>query len=146
MPASLIAERAAPQGRDDAIRWVVVLVLVFAALMAALATRKVVSPIDSLITNRVCTAHGKAIGHSLIGYERSNRLALANRTSGSCTYAPAQGETENLVVPIPEANPGSLYSGVKVMTLLLQLGAASAAIRLLADPLLDRFVRPRPGS
>ncbi len=143
MPASLTAPRAAPESRDDAIRWVVVITLVLAALIAALITRKVVSPIDSLVTNRVCTSHGKAIGHTLVGYQRSNRLAIANRTAGTCTYAPAQGETEKLVVPIPETDPGSLYTAVKVMTLILQLGAASAAVRLLADPLLDRFVRSR---
>jgi hypothetical protein len=126
---------------DDAVKWVVILVLVFVALVAILITRRLVSPIDGLATQQVCNAHGDVISREPVSYERSNRIAVVGRSVGSCTFGPAEGATDDLVVPIPEANPSSTYRAVKVMTFVLQLGAASVAVRLLAEPLLDRFVR-----
>jgi uncharacterized membrane protein len=127
--------------RDDAIKWIVVAVLVFAALMAILVTRQLSRPLDNLVTKQVCSAYGEAVGRDVLSYERSNRMSLANRSNGSCLLAPAEGGGENLQVSIPDAHPGAIYEATKLMLFILQLGAASAAVRLLADPLLDRFVR-----
>lgn len=128
---------------DDAVKWVVVLVLVLAALMAVLVTRRVVAPVDGFMTQQVCKGYGKEIGRELVSYQRSNRMALANRTTGSCLFGPLADSPDQLTVAIPDAHPSRVYGAAKFMTFLLQLGAASAAVRLLADPLLDRFVRPR---
>ncbi len=132
------------QGRIDEgnIRWAVVGGLVVAGLLAMMAAGWVLRPIDGLLTKQVCADYGDQLGREVASYERSNRVALVGRTSGSCTYAapiadPAAGP---LTVSIPEADPSRLYGAVKVMLFVVKLGAASAAVRLLADPLFDRFV------
>jgi hypothetical protein len=131
---------------DDAVKWIVVLAVVLVALLSVLVTRKLVAPVDGFMTQQVCKSYGKEIGRELESYQRSNRLALANRTDGSCTYRPTTDSPDKLIVSIPDAHPTSVYGAAKFITFLLQLGAASAAVRLLADPLFDRFVRKRPRS
>lgn len=132
------------QGSADSgnTRWVVVGGLVVAGLLAMMVAGWVLAPVDGLLTKQVCARYGDQVGREVTSYERSNRLALIGRTSGSCTYAapvedPAAGP---LTVPIPETDPSQLYGAVKVMLFIVKLGAASAAVRLLADPLFDRFV------
>lgn len=136
----------AASGRGDTARWVVVGVLVFTGLFAMLATGWVLRPLDGLLTKQACAQYGDVVGREVMSYERSNRVALVGRRSGSCTYAapatdPAAGE---LTVAIPDTDPSRLYGAVKVMLFVVELGAASTAVRILADPLLDRFVRNRP--
>lgn len=48
---------------------------------------------------------------------------------------------EQVVVAIPEIETGSFYRGMKWLFLIVQLGVGSGVARLVADPLLDRFVR-----
>jgi hypothetical protein len=48
-----------------------------------------------------------------------------------------------LLLGLDEIDPGSLYRALKIMGVVLQLGAASLVVRLLGEPLLDRFVRSR---
>ncbi len=141
MPQPSTAAPPSVSNNEDAIKWVVVLMLVFVALLAMIAARRVVAPVDGLVTQLACKDHGKLIGRELMSYERSNHLAIAGRTDGSCRYGPVQGGSDNLEVSIPEIGPGGIYGATKVMGFVLQLGAASVAVRLLADPLLDRFVR-----
>ena len=52
-------------------------------------------------------------------------------------------EGDTLLMTLDEIEPGGLYRAGKIMGIVLQLGAASLAIRLIGDPLLDRFVRRR---
>ena len=132
------------QGRGDGgnIRWAVVGGLVVVGLLAFMMAGRVLAPLDSLLTKQVCADYGDQVGREVTSYERSNRVALIGRTSGSCTYAapvadPAAGP---LTVPIPETDPSQLYGAVKVMLFIVKLGAASGAVRLLAEPLFDRFV------
>lgn len=127
---------------DGNIRWAVVGGLVVAGLLAMMAAGRVLGPLDGLLTKQVCADYGDQLGREVTSYERSNRVALLGRTSGSCTYAapvtdPSAGP---LTVPIPETDPSRLYGAVKVMLFVVKLGAASATVRLLADPLFDRFV------
>ncbi len=123
-------------------RWVVVGGLVVAGVLAMAVAGWVLRPLDGLLTKQVCAEYGDQLGREVTSYERSNRVALLGRTSGNCTYAapitdPAAGP---LTVSIPETDPSRLYGAVKVMLFIVRLGAASAAVRLLADPLFDRFV------
>lgn len=123
-------------------RWVVVGGLVVVGLLAMIVAGRVLAPLDGLLTKQVCANYGDQLGREVSSYERSNRVALLGRTSGSCTYAapeadPAAGP---LTVPIPDADPSGLYGAAKVMLFVVKLGAASAAVRLLAEPLFDRFV------
>ncbi len=129
-------------GDNGNTRWAVVGGLVVAGLLAMMVAGWVLAPLDGLLTKQVCASYGDQLGRDVTSYERSKRVALIGRTSGSCTYAapaadPAAGP---LTVPIPETDPSQLYSAVKVMLFVVKLGAASAAVRLLADPLFDRFV------
>lgn len=59
------------------------------------------------------------------------------------TEAPAAA-IETLQVSLADIDTGTFYRGMKIAFIILQLGAASAAVRLIADPLLDRFVRTEP--
>jgi len=117
-------------------------VLVVAGLVAMSAAGRILAPLDSLLTKQVCDDYGDQLGREVASYERSNRVALIGRSSGSCTYAaPATDPAAApLTVPIGETDPSRLYGAVKVMLFVVKLGAASAAVRLLADPLFGRFV------
>ncbi|MCP4222824.1 MAG: hypothetical protein GY773_05730 [Actinomycetia bacterium] len=51
--------------------------------------------------------------------------------------------TLNVQVDLQDVDPGALYRTLKIMGIVLQLGAASLAVRVLGEPILDRFVRSR---
>ncbi len=51
--------------------------------------------------------------------------------------------TGEVQVDLQEIDPGGLYRALKAMGVVLQLGAASLAVRVLGEPILDRFVRSR---
>jgi hypothetical protein len=123
-------------------RWVVVGGLVVAGLLAMMVAGWVLAPLDGLLTKQVCADYGDQLGREVVSYERSNRVAVFGRTSGSCTYAAPEADPAAalLTVSIPETDPSRLYGAVKVMLFIVKLGAASAAVRLLADPLFGRFV------
>ncbi len=53
-------------------------------------------------------------------------------------------DDEPLMLALPDVETGGFYRGMKWVFVLAQLGVASSAARVVADPLLDRFVR-RPG-
>ncbi|MEZ5410492.1 MAG: hypothetical protein R2761_20870 [Acidimicrobiales bacterium] len=116
--------------------------LVAAGLLAMMMAGWVLGPLDTLLTKQVCADYGDQVGREVTSYERSNRIALVGRTSGSCTYAaPVEDPAAApLTVAIPDTDPSRLYGAVKVMLFVVKLGAASAAVRLLADPLFARFV------
>jgi len=123
-------------------KWVVVGGLVVVALLAMMVAGWVLGPLDTLLTRQVCADYGDRVGREVIAYERPNQIVVFGRTSGSCTYgAPvADPAAAPLTVSIPDTDPGRLYGAVKVMLFIVKLGAASAAVRLLADPLFGRFV------
>lgn len=58
---------------------------------------------------------------------------------------PQAERIETIQISFADFEPGRMYQAYKIMFIALQLGAASAAVRFLGDPLLDRFVR-RPSS
>ena len=158
------------------IKWVIVAVLVVAAIIAMSFARRMIGPLDNLVTSQACTLHGKEeLSRESVGYEASNRFALTNRSDGFCEFGPVVefDEDGDVVEPEPEAGEeeeasadsaavpevpeerlqvsladietGRFYGAMKIVFVLLQFGAASAAVRLLGDPLFDRFVR-RPSN
>ena len=160
--------------REDVAKWVVVSVLVLIGLVALIVARQLIAPIDSFVTEQVCSVHGDKLSRPVIDNERSNRFGLVGRSHGWCLYGPVRvevtevanevevaddelavdaaaialagstsDELANVQLSIVEIDPGGLYRTIKVMGIVLQLGAASVAVRALGDPLLDRFVRPR---
>ena len=46
-------------------------------------------------------------------------------------------------IGLQEIDEGGLYRTVKIMGIVLQFGAASLAVRVVGEPILDRFVRSR---
>jgi hypothetical protein len=145
---------------ENLAKWIIVGVLAVSALFTIMVTRQLTGPLDGLLTQQVCSAHGEEINRPVTGYERARRFVLTNRSEGACfNGAPIDEDSESdgatdepvveedpteidtLVVPLTEAEPGGLYRAGKLMALVLQLGAASAVVRFLADPLFDRFVR-----
>ncbi len=51
--------------------------------------------------------------------------------------------TVSVQVNLQDVDTGPLYRTLKVMGVVLQLGVASLAVRVLGEPILDRFVRSR---
>ena len=158
--------------RQDVAKWVVVGVLVSIGLIALIVARQVLAPIDRFVTEQTCSVHGDKMSRPVIDSERSNRLALVDRSRGWCLYGPVElegtelavvevtddemadadavplagstaDESADLLLTLEEIQPGGLYRALKVMGIVLQLGAASVAVRAFGDPLLDRFGRPR---
>ena len=151
---------------QDAVKWVLVVFLVGVAITTLVVARGLIAPLDGLLTSRVCNVHGDEISREVIDYERSNRFGLVDRSHGWCLYGPlleldengdpiegAEGagetptddpftaETDQLLLTLDEIEPDGLYTLGKAIGIVLQLGAASLAVRVLGDPLLERFVR-----
>lgn len=149
------------QRGDDIAKWIVVGVLAFAALVAFSIARQITNPLVGIATQQACSAHGEELSRPVTGYERARTFTLLNRTDGTCSYGPvtevvgegnvvvaddvapqlADPGPEILDVSLSDLEAGGLYRAVTLMAIVLQLGFASIVVRLLADPLLDRFVR-----
>ena len=154
--------------RQDTATWVVVAIMIAVGFFGLVLTRQVLAPVDDLITDQACSTHGDQLQRPVVAYERSNRFGLINRTYGSCVFGPVEIEElpegveapepdesdgpilgadadpeVQLVLGLDEIQPGPLYRTLKIMGVVLQLGAASVAVRLLGEPLLDRFIRSR---
>ncbi len=152
------------------IKWVIVALLVVVAIVAMTFARRVIGPLDNLVTSQTCGQHGREeLSRESVDYEASNRFAITNRSDGFCVFGPvvefdedgevivpevdaeaADGDEaaaasevaeERLQISLADIETGRFYDVMKIVFVLLQLGAASAAVRLLADPLFDRFVR-----
>lgn len=184
-----VATPPRPSIGEDQIVKIIVFVLIIAVGLAGLyVARRVIDPLDHLLTDQACTRYGREeLSRQVVDVEPSNRFALTNRTQGSCTFGPvvlfddegnvvdppedgAGGDAdseagaatddvtesdavadefaaepgsdgEQVVVAIPEIETGSFYRGMKWLFLVVQLGVGSGVARLVADPLLDRFVR-----
>ena len=155
----------------QATKWLIVALLVVVAVMALLFARRLIAPVDDLLTQQACSTYGKdELSRESTGYERSNRFSLIDRTYGFCEFGPvveydedgevvqpvigedtdggdaaaeasAEASVDSLVVSLADIETSGFYRAAKILLAVLQLGAASAVVRLLADPLLDRFVR-----
>ncbi len=152
---------------------IVVAIVIVVGLTAFFFARQAIEPLDRFVTTQMCAGPGDEVFRPVEDAEASRRFALLNRTEGWCLFGPvdqelaeeaadeldddeeppelspgaqvladvaADAETQ---VALPELEPGGLYRAWKWMNLVLQFGAASFAVRLVADPLFDRFVRPQ---
>lgn len=148
---------------QNVVKWVVFVVLVAVGVVALVFARQLVAPLDGLLTSRACAVHGDELSRPVLEYERSNRFGLVDRSHGWCLYGPIELDDEDDVgaiagddveatepatdgidtvqLTIAEIEPGGLYLMGKLMGIVVQLGAASVAVRTVAEPLLDRFVR-----
>jgi len=83
------------------------------------------------------------------GAAADDGAAASGGTDGETTEveAPIAGfgadPAVQIQLTIDEIQPGSLYRIMKFMAVVLQLGIASIAVRVVGDPLLDRFVRSK---
>ena len=137
-----------PNTGIDIGKWVIVAVIALLAFMVfGFARDRIVAPFDNLVTEQMCLRHGEEIERTLLDFERSNNLALTNRTDGFCSYGPGlQGEPA-VTMTVQETQPGALYTWAKAVGLVVQLGIASIFIRLVTEPALEtyRFLRQQLG-
>ena len=158
-------------------KWLVVALVLVVAFVALLMSRRLIEPLDVLLTRQMCTEYGRDVeSRELVDVETSNRFSLTDRRHGVCVLGPVvefdedgevieadvstevaadgaadpDGEVEpadaavggeELTVSIRDIETPPFYRGVKWLFIIIQLGAASAVVRLTLDPLLDRLVR-----
>ena len=158
------------------IKWVVIGFLVVVAFVALMFSRRLIQPMDNILTQSECSTHGREeLSREALDSEASNRFSVINRSEGHCVFGPVvefddEGEVieplpppgadidaggavapeddvpvETIQVSLADIETSGFYRGMKWLFIALQLGAASAAVRIVGDPLLDRFVR-RPRS
>lgn len=128
------------------------LVLVAALLVGALfvwdfARNRVIQPFDNVVTETLCITYGEEIGRTVIGYERSNRFGLVDRSEGYCFYGSGPDGEAPITVTIEDTLPGSRYRAAKIMEVIVQLGIVSIFLRLTIEPVLDvyRWIRGPQG-
>lgn len=177
--------------RTTVTKWVIIGLLVVVAFVALMFSRRLIQPLDNLLTQQQCSTYGREeLSRQTVDREASNRFSLIDRTEGHCVFGPivefdedgeviepdasdgeaatseevtaeeARGEPadatdeavdevpqETIQVSLADIETSGFYRGMKWLFIAVQLGAASAAVRIAADPLLDRFVRrPRSSS
>ncbi|MEM9131595.1 MAG: hypothetical protein AAF962_20500 [Actinomycetota bacterium] len=150
---------------------IVVAIVIVVGLTALFFARRAIDPLDRFVTAQMCSGPGDEVFRPVEEAEASNRFALVDRREGWCLFGPvdqvlaeeaadeldddeeppplsagaqilaAADPAAEVQVAVPDLEPGSLYRAWKWMNLLLQFGAASFAVRLVADPLFDRFIR-----
>jgi hypothetical protein len=182
MQQSPIKPPALDVSTDALVKALVIGILVVVAVLALMFSRRLIQPMDNLVTQQQCSTYGREVlSRERVASEASNRFSLINRSQGACVFGPvvefdedgeviqpdplavetdaaaaseggpaadaavAEDATETIVVSLADIETSGFYRGMKWLFIALQLGAASAAVRILADPLLDRFVR-RPRS
>ena len=147
----------------DAIKWIVVASLIGVAVIGFVFAGRLYGPIDLLVTRQACQQHGDELSRPVTDQQTSNKLSLGDRVEGHCVFGPVadldpeDGEAledivseevladptsaEPLEVSLADIETGRFYRWSKYAGVVLQLGAASFLVRIVADPLLDRFVR-----
>ena len=152
--------------RENPAKWIVVTIMVVVALLTLVFTRQAIRPIDDRVTEFACSSYGDDLARPLLSHQRSNRFGLANRTYASCSFGPVDpdalaelpveydddgeplprpespfDDAEPMALAVSDFEPIGLYGLVKGMGIVLQLGVASLAVRLVGEPLLERFAR-----
>ncbi len=126
--------------RIDPIKLVLVGILAALALVVwSIGRNQVVTPLDDLVTERLCRDHGEEIGRESVGYERSNRFGLFNRSEGYCSYGEGPDGEAPITLTIEDTAPGPLYRGTKIVGIIIQLGIVSIFLRLTVDPVLESY-------
>jgi len=151
----------------DRAKSIVVGLMVVAGLLSWIFVRQAIAPIDSFFTEYACAQHGNTLLREVEATQRSNRFGLISRTEAVCFFGPIEidPERENeidpellsvardtpaeiaaapLTVPFVDFEPTPIYRVIKIMGIAFQLGVVSFAVRLVGEPLLDRFGRSDP--
>ncbi len=126
------------------------IILVAALLVVAFfvwgeARERIVQPLDELVTERLCDTYGDEIERSVVGFERSNRFGLVNRSEGFCRYGTGPNGEAPMTLTIEDTAPGPLFRAAKLIGIIVQLGIVSIFLRFTVEPVLGfyRFVRSR---
>lgn len=130
--------------RIDPFRVAIVAAILLAALVIWSLTRnQIVEPFDRMVTEQLCRDHAEEIGRETVGYERSNRFGVRNRSEGYCRYGEGPNGEAPITLTIEETDPGPLYLGAKWVGIIVQLGIVSFFLRLTVEPALDfyRYLR-----
>lgn len=132
--------------RIDPIKIILVAALLVVAVFVWGETRdRVIEPLDNIVTERLCITYGEEIERSVVGYERSNRFGLVNRSEGFCRYGEGVNGEAPITLTIEETAPGRLYRGAKLIGIITQLGIVSIFLRFTIEPVLGfyRYIRSR---
>lgn len=130
----------------DPIKWVIVAGLVVLAVMVwSFVRTNIVEPFDDIVTERQCLDHGEEIERELLGWERSNRFGLFDRSVGFCRFGDGPNGEAPITLTLADTEPGHLFQGAKAIGIIIQLGIVSIFLRLTVEPVLDfyRHVRAR---
>ena len=121
-------------------RVILAVLIVLAALWVWSTVRSViVEPIDKAVTEQLCEDYGEEIGRAAIGYERSNRFGLRNRSVGYCLYGEGVNGEAPITLTIEETAPGPRYRAAKWIGIIIQLGIVSIFLRFVVDPIMDGY-------
>lgn len=130
----------------DPIKIVLAVLIAIAAFWVWSVVRTAVAePLDRFVTEQLCEDHGEEISRELLGFERSNRFGLRNRSEGFCFYGEGpQGEAP-ITLTIEDTLPGPRYRAAKWIGIIIQLGLVSIFVRFVVDPVMDtyRYIRQR---
>ncbi len=132
--------------RIDPIKIALVAMLLVAAIwLWGQARERLVHPLDELVTEQLCDTYGEEIERTVVGYERSNRFGLRDRSEGFCRYGIGPNGEAPITLTIEETAPGPLYRGAKRVGIIAQLGIVSIFLRFTIEPVLGfyRYVRSR---
>lgn len=143
-PANLSIESMTE--RFDPIKYFLVGILVVMALIVwSIGRNQVVRPLDEILTEQLCLDHGDEIERDSVGYERSNRFGLVNRSVGYCLYGEGPNGEAPITLTIEDTAPGPLYRGAKWVGVIIQFGIVSIFLRFTVDPVLDgyRYIKDR---
>lgn len=122
---------------------IVAAILVVALFLWSEVRDRAATPFDDQVTERLCLDHGEEIERNMIGYERSNRFGLRDRSEGFCRYGHGPNGEAPITLTLADTDPGLLYRAAKAIGIILQLGIVSFFLRMTIEPALDfyRYLR-----
>lgn len=128
----------------DPFKIILVILIAVAAFYVWSTVRSVINePLDKAVTEQLCKDYGEEIGRSALGYERSNRFGLRNRSEGFCFFGEGPDGEAPITLTIEETQPGNRYRAAKWIGVIIQLGIVSIFLRFVVDPVMDtyRYIR-----
>lgn len=131
--------RFRPERIDPISVAIVVALLVVALFVWSVARDRLATPLDNMVTERLCIDHGEEIDRTMLDFERSNRFGLFDRSEGYCFYGEGPDGEAAITQTIAETKPGPLYRAAKWIGIIIQLGVVSLFLRLTIDPALGLY-------
>lgn len=124
----------------DPFFWITIALLGFMALLVwSVARDRIVEPFDRFVTEQHCLDTGNELEREALGFERSNRFGLRNRSEGLCQFGEGPNGEAPMTMTLEQTAPGPLFRAFKGFGIVIQLGIVSIFLRLIVDPTLELF-------